>query len=109
MYIIRESNKVIINEKEVCFKYAIDTILEFSDCYIILLMDDTVPDNNIEAFDYNGNRIWNISQIVKFAYPESYVSLSKETEASFSVVTYNGVKFVIDAFTFQIVNKDITK
>ena len=72
-------------------------------------MDDDVPDNNVEAVDYEGNKLWNISQIIKLTYPEAYISLSKESETLFSVVSYSGVRYVIDPSTHQISRKNITK
>lgn len=110
MHIIKiEKNKIIVNEKEIVFQNRIDRIVEFSEYCILLFMDDVVPDNNVEAYDYNGNRVWNISQIIQFSYPECYIALSKETDNLFSVITYNGVKFIIDTSTYQIVNRSITK
>ena len=55
-------------------------------------MEEEIPDNNVEAFDYSGNKLWNISQIVKLKYQKAYISLSKITEKQFSTITYNGVK-----------------
>lgn len=109
MDIIIEDNTMIINGKKINFNNKINKILEFPNYCIILLMDDNVPENNVEAYDYNGNSIWNISQIINLKYSESYISLSRESETLFSVVSYNGVKFVVDVNTLQTINKNITK
>lgn len=109
MHVSIEKNKVNINGMEIFFGSNVDTVLEFPKYCIVLLMDDNIPDNNVEAIDYNGKKVWNISQIINFKYPESYISLSKEAENKFSVVTYNGVKFTIDVGTNQILNKSVTK
>ncbi len=109
MNIRKENNKISINGKTLQFNNNIDTILEFPECCIVFLMDDDILENNVLKIDYNGNEKWNISQIIKFEYPESYISLSKENENLFSVVTYNGVKFTIDVITNKIINKKITK
>ena len=85
------------------------SVLEFSEYCIVLLMDNDIPDNNVVAIDYKGNELWNISQLVKLPYSEAFISLSKESDTSFSVVSYNGVKFVIDILTNQILSKNITK
>lgn len=109
MEIIQEGKKVNVNGKPMFFSDNVDTVLTFPECCIVLLMNDDIPDNNVEAVDYNGNKVWNISQIIEFEYPEAYISLSKESETTFSVVSYNGVKFVVDVTTKHVVNKSITK
>ena len=109
MSISKEKNILKINGNEISFINSIDTIVEFSNYCIVLLMDDDIPDNNVEAYDYHGTRVWNISSIITFAYPESYISLSKVTDTLFSVVSYNGVKFIVNTETNQIESKNITK
>ena len=109
MEIIKEKNMISINGKRIFFNNNIDSVLEFSGFCIILLMDDDISDNNVEAIDYEGNKLWNISQLIKLPYPEAYISLHKESDTLFSVVSYNGVKFVIDVSTNKILNKTITK
>lgn len=109
MNITKNNNKLYINGIEKKFDNDIDTVLEFPNYCIILLMNDNVPDNNVVAIGCDGNIVWNISEIVEFEYPEAYITISKESKNTFSVVTYNGVKFVIDTFSNQIINKEITK
>jgi len=109
MNISMEDNRLNVNGKIICFKGKIETVLEFQKYCIVLIMDDDIPDNNVEAIDHNGNVVWNISQIVKFNYPEAYISIRKESEDLFSAITYNGVRFVVDINAKQIVEKSITK
>lgn len=109
MNIRKEKNTIMMQGREISFPHKVETILEFPKYCVVLLIDDYFPTNNVEAIDYEGNQVWNISQIIKFTYPEAYVSLGKETETSFSVITYNGVEFVVDVRTNQIVSKRITK
>lgn len=109
MEIIKKGNMINFNGKQIMFENNVDTVISFSNYCIVLLMNDDIPDNNVEAIDYNGNKVWNISQIVNLAYPEAYISIKKESEKSFSVVSYNGVEFVIDITTQQVIKKNITK
>jgi hypothetical protein len=109
MNIKKYKNKISINGIEREFTNDIETVLEFSNCCIILLMNDDIPDNNVIAVGYDGNILWNISEIVKFSYPEAYIMISKESERTFSATTYNGIRFVIDILSRKITNKEITK
>jgi len=104
-----EKNKLYLDSIEKQFDNDIDKVLEFSKYCVILLMNDDVPDNNVMAIGYDGKAVWNISEIIKFIHPEAYVSISKQSENTFSAVTYNGVKFTVDTLINQIVNKEITK
>ena len=61
------------------------------------------------CIDYSGNIVWNISQIIKLNYSESYISLCKETDALFCVTSYNGVKFTIDILSNKVIKKSTTK
>lgn len=109
MRILKKDNMISINGRTVQFRCTVDTVIEFPRCCVVMLMDDTVPDNNVEAIDYEGNRLWNISQIIRLSYPEAYVSLSKESESSFSVVSYSGVRCVVEISTLKISHHSITK
>lgn len=108
-WLMRKSDIKGLTPKQIMFENNVDTVIAFSNYCIVLLMNDDIPDNNVEAIDYNGNKVWNISQIVNLAYPEAYISIKKESEKSFSVVSYNGVEFVIDITTQQVIKKNITK
>lgn len=99
---MRKSDIKGLTPKQIMFENNVDTVISFSNYCIVLLMNDDIPDNN-------GNKVWNISQIVNLAYPEAYISIKKESEKSFSVVSYNGVEFVIDITTQQVIKKNITK
>lgn len=109
MNIQKKDNQLIINGKILRFKNAVDTVIAFPKYCVVLLLDDDIPDSNVEAIDYDGNRVWNISQVIKLPYAEAYISLSKESETAFSVVSYSGVKFVIDTMTQSVSGRSITK
>ncbi len=100
-WLMRKSDIKGLTPKQIMFENNVDTVISFSNYCIVLLMNDDIPDNNVEAIDYNGNKVWNISQIVNLAY----ISIKKESEKSFSVVSYNGVEFVIDITTQQVIKK----
>lgn len=102
-------NLIKINEKQIKFKNNVDKVLEFGSIFVVLLMEDDIPDNNIMAVNKKGTNLWNISDIIRLPYDEAYISLSKESSTEASVISYNGVKTVFDVFTQKIVNKQITK
>lgn len=109
MKIKANNNKLFVNEILVNFDYNIESVIEFEESCIVLLMGETIPDNNIIAIGTNGEIIWNISEIIRFNYPEAYFSLNKEDENSFGITSYNGVRFLVDLKTLQVIKKEITK
>lgn len=102
-------NLIKINEKEIKFKNNVNKVLEFGSIFVVLLMEECIPDNNIVAINKEGINLWNISDIIQLSYDETYISLSKESSTEASVISYNGVKTVFDVFTQKIVDKQITK
>lgn len=98
-----------VGNNKVSFTNTIDRVVEFDKYYVVLVMDDEVPDNNIYAVDHNGTIVWNISEIIKFSYPEAYVSMGKRGDEVLNVITYNGVEFLIDTNQDAIVGKEIVK
>ena len=109
MNILKRDNQLIINGKTLQFRNTVDTVITFPRFCVVLLLEDNVPDNNVEAVDYDGNKLWNISQVIRLPYAEAYISLSKESETLFSVVSYSGVKYMVDTTTQSVLGKRITK
>lgn len=110
MEIRKNNNQIWIGDKHYSFEHNIEKILVFPQIIILLFLDqDKIQHNNIIAIDYNANVQWNISDIIKLNYSEVYVALSKESENTFSVISYNGVRFYINVETKQIIKKIITK
>lgn len=109
MNVETEKNVLQIGKKRIAFPYDIQTILELPKYCVVLLLDNDIPDNNVVAVDYDGNALWNISDIIPFPYAEAYVSLNKVDDALFSVTTYNGMQFVVDTNTNQVVDRMLKK
>ena len=109
-----DKNKIIIQGKTVSFDYKVETILEFpAYCVVLLIAEEhKYPENNIEAYDYNGNKIWNISQILasEVSVPESYRWIGKVSERFLGLIKCSedfglfGEKwFVIDTLTNEVI------
>lgn len=109
MEIVIDNNKIKLKEKIISFNNSIESVLQFEEYIVVLLMNDIIPDNNVEAFDYNGNKIWNISDIIKLEYSEAYVSICKGTDNSFGITSYNGITYVIDTKTNNVIDKSVSK
>ena len=102
-------NELLLNDRKIQFDYPIREIVEFESLYVIMLQDGFSPDNNIVAYDKNGNKVWSIEEVIHFSYNESYVVLGKAGDNMAYVISFNGVEFVFNVYTREIVEKRITK
>ena len=103
------SNEILIAGKTIKLNYPICEVLEYDLLYVIMLQDDFFPDNNIVAYDKNGNIVWSIEEIIHFPYNEAYVVLGRAGNDLAYVISYSGVRFVFNVYTKEIVEKSITK
>ena len=114
-------NELLFADRKIQLDYPIRKIVEFESLYVIMLQNGFSPENNILAYDINGNKVWSIEDVIHFSYNESYVALGKAGVnmayvISFNggvnmayVISFNGVEFVFNVYTKEIVEKRITK
>jgi len=109
MEIENKDNILKINNKEINFSYRIENIVQFRNFCVLILMADDIPDNNIMALDYDGNELWNISDIIQLSYAEAYISLQKVSDNEIAVTSFNGLKSIVNVEEKQIIKKIISK
>ena len=109
MDVLCNGKDFFVGTKKVSFSNEINNVVEFNNYYVILLMDNEVPDNNVYAIDRNGDIVWDISQIIKLSYPEAYVSMGKINDNVLKVISYNGVEFLVDTALNVVIGKEISK
>lgn len=102
-------NELLFADRKIQFDYPIRKIVEFESLYVIMLQNGFSPENNILAYDINGNKVWSIEDVIHFSYNESYVALGKAGVNMAYVISFNGVEFVFNVYTKEIVEKRITK
>lgn len=102
-------NELLFADRKIQLDYPIRKIVEFDSLYVIMLQNGFSPENNILAYDINGNKVWSIEDVIHFSYNESYVALGKAGVNMAYVISFNGVEFVFNVYTKEIVEKRITK
>ena len=70
-------NELLFADRKIQFDYPIRKIVEFESLYVIMLQNGFSPENNILAYDINGNKVWSIEDVIHFSYNESYVALGR--------------------------------
>lgn len=104
-----EKNCFYFNGKKIFFPVAVHSHIVFRGCHTVLLIGDTIPDNNIYIIDRSGENITNISQIVDLPSHEAYVSIGKADNNTLAVVSYNGVAYFIDVEKKVVLRQEILK
>lgn len=105
-----KENIVWFGEKQIIFSEKIEQLIEFEKCVVIRNKYSTEhPTNNLGAYDFNGNKIWEIDDIIKPLNPQTIVSIGKKDCQYISVITFMGLNLLIEADTGRILSKKITK
>ena len=88
------------------FSEKIAQVIELEKCVVIRnKYSNEHPTNNLVAYDFSGNKIWEIDDIIKPLAPQTIVSIGKKDCQYISIITFAGLNLVIEAEAGQIVNK----
>ncbi len=105
-----KENIIWFAEKQIIFSEKIAEIIEFEKCVVIRNNYSKLnATSNLVAFDFDGNKIWEISDIIKPLVPQTIVSIGKRDLQYISLITFTGLNLLIEAESGQIVDKKITK
>lgn len=105
-----KDNIIWFDEKQIIFSEKIAQVIEFDKCVVIRNKYSTEhPTNNLVAYDFSGNKIWEIDDIIKPLTPQTIVSIGKKDYRHVSIITFTGLNLLIEADSGQVLNKKITK
>ncbi|MGI6217610.1 MAG: hypothetical protein ACOYIK_08370 [Coriobacteriales bacterium] len=95
-------------------RISVDIRIDFDDCSVVLLKpsDGPLMKNNVFCIDPSGHELWNIKDIIKYPQPDyedAYVALSKESDHTFSLISFGGLYFVINIDTLKIEEKHVMR
>lgn len=105
-----KENVIWFDEKQIIFSEKIAQVIEFEKCVVIRNRYSTKhPTNNLVAYDFSGNKIWEVDDIIKPLAPQTIVSIGKKDCQYISIITFTGLSLLVEADSGQILNKKITK
>ncbi len=105
-----KGNTIWFAEKQIIFNEKIAEIVEFEKCVVIRnKYSNENPTNNLVAFDFDGNKIWESDDIIKPLAPKTIVSIGKKDCKCISIITFTGLNLLIEVETGKIMDKKITK
>ncbi|MEG0345332.1 MAG: hypothetical protein RR435_02870 [Erysipelotrichaceae bacterium] len=105
-----KENIIWFPNKQIIFREKIAELIEFEKCVIIRnKYSNENPTNNLVAYDYCANKIWEVDDIIKPLAPQTIVSIGKRDCRYVSIITFTGLNLLIEADSGRIVEKKITK
>lgn len=105
-----KENIIWFAEKQIIFSEKIAEIIEFEKFLVIRNnYSNQNPTNNLVAFDFDGNKIWEIDDIIRPLAPQTIVSMGKKDCRYVNIITFTGLNLLIEVETGQILEKKITK
>ena len=105
-----KENIIWFADKQIILCEKIAEVVEFDKCVVIRKKyTNENPKNNVVAYDFDGNKIWEVDNIIKPLEPQTVVSIGKRDSQYISIVTFTGLNLLIEAQTGRVADKKITK
>lgn len=83
MYRKDSEYEIKINNKRIVFTDRIKTIIEFNNLVIVLLLDKQYKPNNVVAYNNNGDKVWEINDILRSKKPSGFDEIEKKSGKRF--------------------------
>lgn len=99
-------NELEINGVMISYEIPIKKIIEYEDFFIVLIRERKEVPNNIIAYDYAGNELWKINDIVKAKIPRGYYDMEKVSEHLFIAYYELGIIYEIDFVTMSVIKEN---
>ena len=94
-----------VNGVKLYYEISIKKIIEYEGFFIVLIREKKEVPNNIIAYDYAGNEIWKINDIVKAKIPRGYYDMEKVSEHLFVAYYELGIIYQIDFVTMSVIKE----
>lgn len=100
-----DKKDIEINGGVISFDVGIKKIIEYDKYIIVLIRERKEIPNNIIAYDYYGNKLWRINDIVKAKILRGYDDMEKVSESILKVYYELGIVYEIDLIKMKIVKE----
>ena len=94
-----------INGRIIRFDINIKEIVEYKDFFIVLIREGREIPNNVVAYNYLGEEMWKINDIVQAKIPRGYDKIEKKSENILIAHYEIGIVFEIDVYKRKIIKK----
>lgn len=100
-----DNKSIEVNNKIIRVDVSISKILEYKDIFVILIREQKEIPNNIIAYDYSGQELWKINDIVQAKVLRGYDQIEKKSDDILVAHYELGIIFEIDVTKRQIIEK----
>lgn len=101
-----DNKSIEVNGKIIRFDINISQVLEYKDFFVVLIRERKEIPNNIMAYNYLGEEIWKINDIVQAKVPRGYDEIEKKSDDILIAHYELGIIFEIDVYKRQIIQKN---
>ncbi len=100
-----DNKSIEVNGNIIRFDTNISQVVEYKDFFVVLIRERKEIANNVMAYNYWGEEIWKINDIVQAKIPRGYDEIEKKSDDILIVHYELGIIFEIDVCKRQIVQK----
>ena len=100
-----DNKSIEANDKIIRFDINISQVVEYKDFFVVLIREKKEIPNNVMAYNYFGEEIWKINDIVQAKKPRGYDEIEKKSDDILIAHYELGIIFEIDVYKRQIVQK----
>lgn len=101
----KSEKEIEINGLIIKFDIPIKEIIEFNDLFVVMIREQQEIPNNIIAYDYLGNILWKVNDIIQVKIPRGFDNIEKVSDTVLRADSELGIIFEIDVNDRRIKSK----
>lgn len=105
-----KGNTICLGGKKIEFCENINQVIEV-DRFVAVWLEYSHehPTNNLMVYDRDGNKVWEIDEVLKPFVPQSVVAVEQVDDRHISATTYEASKLLIEVKSGRVVERKFTK
>lgn len=101
-----DNKSIEVNGKVIRYDINISQIVEYEDFFVVLIRERKEIPNNVMAYNYLGEEIWKINDIVQAKMPRGYDQIEKKSDNILTAYYELGIIFEIDVNKREVIQKN---
>lgn len=100
---------IFVNDRTIEFDVEIRQIIRFEKLFIVLLRENEEIPNNVLAFDYNGNEVWRINDVIQAEIPRGFDEITKISNSVLESYCELGIVYTVDIYKKTVITKEFIR
>lgn len=101
-----DNKSIEVNGKVIRYDINISQIVEYEDFFVVLIRERKEIPNNVMSYNYLGEEIWKINDIVQAKMPRGYDQIEKKSDNILTAHYELGIIFEIDVNKREVIQKN---